>query len=210
MPLSAIDSRETHQLLEQIRVGEAAALDILLRRHRSYLRKLVAFRLDPRLRGRVDPSDVIQETQIEATRRIGRYVEQPPMSFRLWLRQLAYDRLLMVHRRHAGAQRRDVRRETTLPDQSSLQLAQQAIGTAPTPSQVLIRDEFADRVREAIARLSGADRDVLIMRHFEGLSNQEVAETLQLEPAAASKRYGRALLRLRTHLLERGVGESQA
>lgn len=203
------DSKETQHLLERIRGGQVSVLDELFERHRRYVRKLVELRLDPALRRRVDPSDVVQEAQLEAARRINGYLDQQTMSFRLWLRQIAYDRLLMLRRRHAGAHCRDVRRETDLPDRSSLQLARQVMGTGPTPSQVMIRGEFAHRVRNALARLSATDCEILTMRQLEGLTNQEVAEALQIEPATARKRYGRALLRLRTRLLEFGMGESE-
>src|SRR5262245_32028544 len=104
----ALDSVETQNLLQRVRAGETAATDLLLERHRPYLRRLVELRLDPKMRGRVDPSDVVQEAQLEALRRLDGYLKQPPMPFRLWLRQLAYDRLLMLRRRHVTAARRSV------------------------------------------------------------------------------------------------------
>ncbi len=166
-------------------------------------------RLDPKVRPRVDPSDVVQETQLEAFRRLADYLERQPMPFRLWLRKTAYERLLMVQRHHLRAARRAVGREVGLPDRSSLQLIQQLLAHGSTPSQHLAGRELASRVRQAVAQLSETDREILLMRNVEALSNQEVAQVLQIEPATASQRYGRALLRLRKLLLASGLMESQ-
>jgi RNA polymerase sigma-70 factor (ECF subfamily) len=195
------DSAQTHRLLEQAQAGQAGAVDQLLSRHRPYLCQLVRLRLDPRLRARVDPSDVVQEAQLEAARRLDTYLRRPEMPFRLWLRQITYDRLLMLRRRHIGAARRAMWREVALPDRSSLALGQQLLASESTPSEQLARRELGRRVRQALDQLTEADREVLLMRNFEGLSNQEVARLLNLQPATASQRYGRALLRLRNILV---------
>lgn len=195
------DSSETGCLLEQVRDELPGSLDRLLTRHRRYLRQVVALRLDPQLRSRVDPSDVVQEAQMEAVRRLPAYLARRPMPFRLWLRQLAYDRLLMVRRRHVGAARRAVDREISLSAQSSVALAKQLLAPSGTPSEQLSRRELARRVHHAIANLPEVDREVFLMRNFEGLSNQEVAQVMQIKPATASQRYGRALVRLRNLLL---------
>ena len=202
-----MNSETTNELLDQVRGGDRQALDRLLTEHRAYLRGVVALRLDARLKSRVDASDVVQEAQLEAVRRVDDYLAQPALPFRLWLRQIACDRLIMAQRQHVGAERRAVSRESPLPDESSAGLGALALAGGPTPSQIMSRDELAARVRQALARLDDDDRDVLLMRNFEGLSNQEVAQVLDIEPAAASKRYGRALLRLRTALLSQGVSE---
>ena len=203
------DSDETRRLLEEARAGEERSVGLLLDRHRAYLRRLVEVRLDPRLRARVDPSDLVQEAQMEAARRLGRYLADPAMPFRLWLRQLAYDRLLKAHRRHVRAARRTVEREAVLPEGSSLSLGQQLLHAA-SPSQQMTREEIAARVRAAVGRLREEDREVILLRAFEGLSNQEVARLLGVRPENASQRYGRALLRLRKLLLRSGLsgGES--
>jgi RNA polymerase sigma-70 factor, ECF subfamily len=205
----ASDSTETRLLLEQARAGQPQARDRLLDRHRAYLRRMVEVRLDPRLRPRVDPSDVVQDAQIEALRRLESYLSRPPMPFRLWLRQIAYDRLLMLRRRHVGAARRSVDRDVALPDQSSLQLAQQLLAAGPTPSEDFVVQELGRRVRRALAELPDGERDVLILRNLEGLSNQETAELLHIDPATASRRYGRAVIRLREVLVQSGFSESE-
>jgi RNA polymerase sigma-70 factor (ECF subfamily) len=208
MDPAAPDSAQTQRLLEQAAAGDRDARDRLLERHRPYLCRLVELRLDPRLRARVDPSDVVQEAHMEANRRLADYLKKRPLPFRLWLRQLAYDRLLMLHRRHVRAARRTVQRDEALPEQSSLQLAGAFLAGGSTPSQRLVQREFAERVRAAVAQLAEADREVLVLRKLEGLSNQETAQVLGIDPATASRRFGRAVLRLREILLQSGLMES--
>jgi RNA polymerase sigma-70 factor (ECF subfamily) len=209
MPLPDADSSQTRGLLDEVRAGHAAAIDQLLARHRAYLRRLVALRIDPQLQARVDPSDVVQEAQLEAARRLEGYLQNPALPFRLWLRQITYDRLLMLRRRHVEAARRSVQRDVALPDRSSLALARQLLASGSTPSERLSRRELARRVRQAMARLTETDRDILLLRNFEGLSNQEVAQLLGITLTAASQRYGRALLRLRNFLIDGGFSEAQ-
>src|SRR5262245_41161547 len=196
------DSSETQGLLQQIRAGQTEATNRLLDRHRAYLRRLIEVRLDAKMRARVDPSDVVQEAQLEASRRLDGYLKQPALPFRLWLRQIAYDRLVMLRRHHIGAARRTVTRDLPLPERSSLLLAQQLLAAGSTPSQKLIRREFVRRVREAVSQLPEGDREVLVLRNLEGLSNQETAHVLHMDPATASRRYGRAVVRLREILLQ--------
>jgi RNA polymerase sigma-70 factor (ECF subfamily) len=203
------DSAETQRLLRQARSGDAQAVGQLFTRHRPYVSQFVQLRLDPRLRARVDPSDVVQEAQLEATRRLKGYLRQPAMPFRLWLRQLASDRLLMLSRHHLGAACRAVQREVALPEHSSFVLARQLLARGATPSQELDQRELARRVSLAVAQLPEADREILLMRTFEGLSFEEVAYTLAIDPATARKRHGRALLRLHKLLSEGGLTESE-
>jgi RNA polymerase sigma-70 factor (ECF subfamily) len=203
------DSEETCRLLERIRAGEREAFDGLLARHRPFLRQLVEMRLDARLRARLDPSDVVQETQLEAFRRLPDYLERRPMPFRLWLRKTVHERLRMAERQHLEASRRAVGRELPIPDASSVLLMQQLAALGPSPSQHLTRGELARRVREALTRLQELDREVLLMRTFEGLSYAEVGYLLEIDAATARKRHGRALLRLHKLLTEGGLTESQ-
>jgi RNA polymerase sigma-70 factor, ECF subfamily len=209
MAVPAADSAETERLLDRIRAGEKPAVDRLFDRHRPYLRRVVELRLDPKLRPRVDPSDVVQEAQMEAHRRLKAYLRQPAFPFRLWLRQIAYDRLLMMRRFHVEAGRRAVERDLPLPDRSSMLLAREFLSARLSPSQHLLRREFVGRVREAIGRLPEGDREVLILRKLEGLSNQETAQLLDIDPATASRRFGRAVLHLRDILIQAGLMESE-
>jgi RNA polymerase sigma-70 factor (ECF subfamily) len=194
------DSLESDRLLQQACNGSMEAFDRLFARHRNDLHRMLDLRMDPRLRQRVDPSDLVQEAHLEAVRRLDQYTRRRPMPFRIWLRRIAYERLLMMRRRHVEAGRRAVGRELAIPDNTSMQLAQHVLAGGPTPSQAMVRDELVVRVREAMQRLAETDREVLIMRNLEGLSTREVADSLGIEPAAVSKRYGRALLRLKAIL----------
>jgi RNA polymerase sigma-70 factor (ECF subfamily) len=209
MENAAPDSTGTDRLLELVGAGDREAFDALFARYRQYLRQVVALRLDPKLRPRLDPSDVVQETQMEAFRRLSDYLERRPMSFHLWLRKMACERAMMAQREHLRAARRSLAREVALPDRSSFQLAEQFLAKGSTPSQRLDRSELAHRVAEVMKRLTVSDRDLLMMRNLEGLSNQEAAEVLQIEPAAASQRYGRAVLRLRKLMIAGGLLESR-
>lgn len=203
------DSAQTQSLLERAQTGDRQAFDELFARHRPYLRQLVELRLDPRLRPRVDPSDVVQEAHLEAFRRLDTYLQERPLPFRLWLRQIAYDRTLKARRHHLGTARRAAGRELPLPDRSSRLLAQQLAARGSSPSQRLDRHELAQRLRQAMAQLPSTDREVILMRHFEGLSNPEVGCLLSIDPATVSKRHGRAMLRLHQILFANGLTESQ-
>jgi RNA polymerase sigma-70 factor (ECF subfamily) len=185
------------------------ALDRLLEGHRAGLRRAVELRLDPKLRARLDASDVVQEAQLEAARRIDDFLQRRPMPFHLWLHKTAHESLLRLRRQHIEAGCRSADREIPLPEGSSVALAKQLLGPLPSPSQQLRARETAQRLRAAMARLAEEDQEILLLRNFEGLSNVEAAQVLGLDPAAASKRYGRALLRLRKLLLDSGLTESQ-
>jgi RNA polymerase sigma-70 factor, ECF subfamily len=148
----------------------------------------------------------VQEAQLEATRRLDDFLQQRPMPFRLWLRQIAYDRLVMLRRYHVRAARRTVDREVALSERSSLLLAGKLL-VSSTASKYLARRELAAEIRKAIAQVPDHDREVLFMRSFEGLSFKEVAWLLDIDPAAARKRHGRALLRLHKLLADAGLTE---
>lgn len=209
MPDVKPDSAETESLLEQARAGDARAFDRLFARHRKYLLGFIKLRLDRKLRTRLDPADVIQEAHLEAVRTLSDYLQRRPMPFRLWLLKTTYERLLIIHRRHLKTAGRNIVREVPLPDRSSLGLARQLLAPDSTPSRQLAASELAFRVRAAVARLPDVDREILLMRTFEGASYQDAACVLDISPDAAKKRYGRALLRLHQLLLESGLRESE-
>jgi len=196
------DRSETTRLVEQALRGDQRALAELLGRDRERLRRMVALRLDRRLQGRVDPSDVIQEACLDAARRLPEYHKNPTMPFFLWLRLLTGQRLVDEHRKHLGAAARDVGREISLyrgalPETTTAALAAHLLGRLTTPSQAAIRAERKIRLQEALNSLEPIDREVLALRHFEELSNAEAAAVLGLDKSAASKRYARALVRLK-------------
>jgi RNA polymerase sigma-70 factor (ECF subfamily) len=202
------DTTETRNLLAGADGGDRQAVEKLFQQHRTYLRQVVAMRMDPQMTARVDPSDIVQDTQLEALRRLPDYLARRPMPFRLWLIKTAHERLIVARRRHVEADCRAVGREEALPDKSSLLLAGRIFASDPTPSQQLTRRELAERVRQALAQLPPGDREILFLRTFEGLTNQEAAIVLDLDPGTASKRYGRAILRLHQILKAQGLTES--
>jgi len=203
------DSGETRDLLEQAGTGHRPAFDRLLARHRPDLLQFVGLRMDPKMRGRVDPSDVVQETQLEVYRRLGDFLDRRPMPFHVWLRKTAYERLLMARRQHVEAAQRAVGRERPLPDRSSLLFAQRILARGSTPSRSLGRRELVRRLHQALAELPDTDREILVMRNIEERSYQEIACILDIEPAAARKRHGRALIRLHALLAADGPMDSR-
>jgi len=203
------DTTRTERLLEQARAGDQDAFASLIEPHRAVLLGAVERRLDKRLLPRVDASDVVQEAQLEAFRRLDDFLDRRPMPFRLWLLKTAHERLLKLVRRHLDTAKRTVRREVPLPDSSSVLLARRLVAGGPTPSAAAHREDLARRVREALAALSDIDREIVLLRNFDGLSTREVSQLLEIQPEAAKKRYVRALMRLKKALNAGGLTESQ-
>jgi RNA polymerase sigma-70 factor (ECF subfamily) len=202
---------DTEELLRQATDGDAAARQQLLARHRDRLRRMVAVRLDPRLAVRVDPSDVVQEALIEADRKLADYLEHRPLPFYPWLRRLAWEHLVKLHERHVRARRRSVLREEpgilALPEDSAVLLAQRLAREGTSPSQRLVRKEMQERVRAALARLSAADREVLVLRYLEQLATAEIAAVLGVGEGAVKMRHRRALDRLSKLLTDDAEGD---
>jgi RNA polymerase sigma-70 factor, ECF subfamily len=197
------DAPETKELLAHAKVGEHAAVEQLLARHREALRRMVDLRMDRMVRRRVDASDIVQDVLIEANRRLAEYLKNPVMPFHLWLRQIAQDRLIDAHRRHRGAARRSIDREQPLAvpvDQSTYDLAAALADPQLTPAAAATWHELQRRFQAAVEQLDEQDREVILMRHFEYLSNSDVAAALGLSEAAAGMRYLRAMRRLREKL----------
>ena len=189
--------------------GDSQALAEAFGYFRPRLRSMVQMRLDPRLAARVDPSDVLQEAYLDAAQQVQAYVARPRVMLYVWLRGLAWERLLKVQRRHLGTQRRAVGRELSLPAESSIMLARQVFAQGPTPSEAMQQDELRQRLLRGLEQLHPVDREVILMRHFEGMSNNEVAEALGVKPAGATMRYGRALFRLKELLISQSSGSGQ-
>lgn len=200
------EQHNTGSLLANIADGEDRAVNLLFDKHRDALRRLVRMRLDRQIAHRVDASDVVQDVLLEASRRLNDYLADPQMPFHLWLRQLAKDRMIDLHRRH-HAQRRDVSKEQSMTaggygDRSSFDLAAQLSDRELTPAAATIRKELERRFLVALDDLEEHDREVVLMRHVEHLGNGEVATALGISPAAAGMRYLRAMRRLRAILAE--------
>jgi RNA polymerase sigma-70 factor (ECF subfamily) len=195
------ESRNVRDVLQAAVNGDTAGLGELLASYQPRLERMVGFRLDGRLRGRVDPGDVLQETFAEVVDRLPGYLDQPDAEFFLWVRYLASQKLLQHHRRHLEAGARDARKEVPLnlqgmPGASSFALAS-AILQSDTPSRAAMNNEEGARLQDALEGMKEIDREILMLRHFEHLSNREAAQLLELTEPGASLRYMRALKRLR-------------
>ena len=195
----------TDDLLRRAKAGDAVALGALFAHHRDRLRKMVRLRLDGRVSGRLDPSDVLQEAYLDVARRFSEYAAAPAVPFYVWLRALTGQRLIDLLRQHLGAQRRDARQEVALyrgalPQASSASLAQQLLAGWTSPTQAAVRAEMQLKLQDALNGMDPMDREVVVLRHFEELNNVETAAVLGIEPPAASKRYLRAVRRLKAIL----------
>jgi RNA polymerase sigma-70 factor (ECF subfamily) len=191
---------QTSECLRRVQAGDSAALAALFDSYRVQLRRMVELRLDGRVAARLDPSDVLQEVYLDMAGQIAGYLRKPEVNFYVWLRGLAWERLLKLQRRHLGAECRAVGREQALPLESSSALAQQCLAPGTSPSGAMVQEELRHRVQLALAKLDEKDREVILMRDFEGMTNGEVAQTLGVSASGATMRYGRALYRLKEFL----------
>lgn len=181
---------------------DARAREALFAEHCERLKRVVRIRIHPRLHGRIDESDVVQEVLLEASRQLTEHAQDPPLSFFLWLRQIATHKLVDLHRRHLGAARRDARLEVSLhgavsPAATSAALAAQLLAGLTSPSSAAIKKETRRLVQEALQSMDPIDCEVLMLRHFERLTNGEAAHVLEISESACSNRYVRALARLK-------------
>jgi len=196
---------DTVHLLERLRAGDRRALADLFQRHRDRLRRMVELRMDARLQGRIDASDVLQDGFLDLAKRVDSYLSDSRLPVFLWLRLVVSDRLAMVHRHHLGTRMRDAAQEVSLyrdplPQASSAALAAMLLGRMTSPSNAAIRAEQILQVQEAINSLDPVDREVVALRHFEQLRRAETAVVLGITEEAGAKRYIRALKKLKTIL----------
>jgi len=195
---------QVRQALDAARDGDVDAIGPLLESYRARLGRMVQVRMDQRLQGRFDASDVLQEAFVEASQRLPRYLEDEKLPFFLWVRFLVGQKLLQFHRKHLGTEARTVDREISLTPPSAPNASAFAVASVwlaesgGTPSQAVAADEEHALVRKALESMSEMDREVLVLRHFEQLSNAEVATLLDITPQTASARYVRALTRLQS------------
>lgn len=197
-------SADTDQLLDRAAAGDDSAVAGLLTKHRSRLRAMVNLRMDPRIAGRCDPSDVVQEALLDAHRQLRSYLAERPLPFYPWLRQITWQQLVAHHRRHLKYQVRSVLQEddvwrATL-DHSASHLAGQLVDSMASPSQQVERSEIQRAVLLALQELSDQDREILVLRILEQLSSQETAAILNISPSAVRVRQYRALTRLKQRL----------
>ena len=191
------DHDDERRMLEE---GGQHALAALFSTCSERLERIVSFRLDPRIRGRIDAADILQEAYLEASNRLASFLESADVSFFVWLRQQTLQALVDIHRRHFR-QKRDVNREihfssTGASNGTSLSIAHFLVGQLTSPSQIVAHAEEMQWLEQALNSMNEVDREVLALRHFEQLGNSQVAEILDLTPTAASNRYLRAAARL--------------
>ena len=202
------DSKVTLQLLDAAAGDDVKAIETLFERHLPSVKQSVRRRIRPQLQARFDASDVVQETHRDARRRFKDFLQRRPMPFRLWLLKTAHERLLDLERIHFKAAKRSVDCEIPLPDGSSVALANFVLENRGSPASEAMAREHAQVVRTCLTALDAKDRDVLLLRVFDDLSNAEVAEILELNPETAKKRFFRALLKLKELLNDAGMSES--
>jgi RNA polymerase sigma-70 factor (ECF subfamily) len=197
----ALEDEPMETLLRQAAAGDEPARQQLLARHRQRVRQMIAARIDPRLARRLDPSDVVQEVLVLAWRRLPEYLQMHPLPFYPWLRQIAWERLMKLHRQHIKAKKRSLTREqdeeVVLSSASVVALADRLIARESSPSNRAMRNEQWRRVGEALGKLAASDRELLVMRYLEQLSTQEIAAILQISDVAVRTRHLRAVERLR-------------
>jgi RNA polymerase sigma-70 factor, ECF subfamily len=195
-------TNENDERLRLAAQGDAGSWQALVEESRQRLRRMVAFRLDHRLQGRVDPSDVLQDAYLEAWRDLGAYLRRPEIPFFLWLRGIAGNKLRELHRHHLGTRMRDPRREVstrgkTMQETTSTAMAAELLGNLTRASEEAVRLELKLRLQDALNTMDPLDREVLALRHFEQLSPAETAGVLGIKEKAAGMRYVRALRRLK-------------
>lgn len=181
--------------------GDRQALSRLFSKYSPRLERMINLRLDANLQARIGADDILQETYCEALRRLPEYAADQRFSFFLWLRFLSGEQLINARRYHLGTQKRSAEAEVQLhrgamPQVDTVSLARQLVGKFTSPSVAALRSEMQDTVQQMLNEMDPIDREIIVLRHFEHLSNNEAAQLLGLHKAAASKRYVTALRRL--------------
>jgi RNA polymerase sigma-70 factor (ECF subfamily) len=199
------DGQENADLIRRASEGDESALDQLFSTHRDRLLRMIRLRLDRRIQGRLDSSDILQEAYIDVFKNLRAYVDAPSTSFFIWLRNMVGLKLADVHRRHLGTQKRDAKRDVSiyrgaLPAVNSVSLAAQLLGQITTPSQIVVKTEMRVRLQEVLDCMDQIDREIIALRHFERLNSQETADILGMSKSGASSRYIRAMKRLKIEL----------
>ena len=201
------DGSKDADLIRRASEGDQVALDQLFETHRDRLQRMIRLRIDRRIQGRLDSSDVLQEAYIDVFRNLKDYVNAPSTSFFIWLRNVVGLKLAEVHRRHLGTHKRDAKRDVSIyrgamPAVNSVSMAAQLMVQLTTPSQVAVKTEMRLRLQEVLDSMDEVDREIIALRHFERLNSQETADVLQMSKSGASSRYIRAMKRLKEELSE--------
>ena len=189
------------ELVARLRGGDSRALADLFAIYRDRLLRLIDFRLNQSLHSRVDPTDILQDAYIDASERVEHFLSRADSSIAVWLRLIVLQRLQLVVRHHLLTDKRDARKEVSMGKETQSQpfggIAQLLADSLTSPSAVVERSEAVDMVEQILQGMSETDREVLALRHFEQVTNDEVAEILGISVKAASNRYVRALARLK-------------
>jgi len=180
-----------------LRGGDTVVFGQLFEHHRVRLTRMVQFRLDPRLVGRIDPEDVVQETFLEAEKRLQAYLDDDK-PFLVWIRLITQQTMIDLHRKHLGAKMRTAGKEVSAPKSGTM--SGLFVGHMTSPSRAMMREEVRSKIESALQEMDEIDREVLMLRHFEDLSNKDAAAVLGIQENAASNRYVRALGRLKGFL----------
>lgn len=204
---SGNDGSGSADLIRRASEGDEFALNQLFDTHRERLQRMIRLRIDRRIQGRLDSSDVLQEAYIHVFRNLSEYINAPSTSFFIWLRNIVGLKLAEVHRQHLGTQKRDAKRDVSiyrgaLPAVNSVSMAAQLLGQLTTPSQIAVKTEMRLRLQEVLDSMDEVDREIIALRHFERLNSQETADVLQMSKSGASSRYIRAMKRLKEELSE--------
>ncbi len=205
--MNVSDADPERDLIRQAAGGDTDALWTLFSAHSDRLKRMLRLRLNRHLQGRIDSSDILQETYLEVARKLEAYLHNPEVPFFLWLRQLTGMKLAEVHRRHLDAQKRDAGRDVSiyrgaLPAANSVSLAAQLLGQLTTPSEAAVKAERRLKLQEVLDAMDLVDREIIALRHFEQLTTEEAAVVLGLSKSGAGSRYIRALKRLKQTLRE--------
>ncbi len=192
-----MDGAADERLEQQLRGGEDDVLGALFESYRAQLTRMVTFRLDPRLVGRIDADDVLQDAFVEAEKRLGAF-RGDDKPFLVWIRLITQQTMINLHRRHLGAGKRSAGKEVAAPESGAM--SGLFIGQITSPSRALMREELRLKIEEALRDMDDIDREVLMLRHFEDMANKDVAIILGIQENAASNRYVRALGRLKAFL----------
>ena len=206
------NSDETVELIADVQNGDGDARNDLLERHRKALRRMIDMRLDRKIRGRVDASDIVQDVLVTADRRLNDFLDKPEVPFFIWLRKLAQDRVIDVHRKHRASAKRSVDREQAWTfqvnnDESTIQLANQLRDDGITPAAAATLEEFRKHFEDVLNGMDDTDREIIVMRHYEFMTNKQVSVALDLSEHAASMRYVRALRKAGKLLRKEGFDE---
>ena len=199
------EAQEDRELIDRVVKGDEEALAMLFSMHRDRLWRMINFRMDPRLHGRVDADDVLQESWLAAVQRIDHFLADASRSIFVWFRLIASQTLIDIHRRHLGTQKRNASMEFSInkgwsSESTSFSLSFHLLGHLTSPSQAALREELSQQLKQALSSMNEIDREVLALRHFEQLSNRETAQILGISDQASSDRYMRALARLKNVL----------